>query len=97
MTLFTEMESPEELEFRSIEERFTAEDAQLDALIASGMWLFATQADFPPAAEATNGRVVHSHADGAIFFAHAGAWHQVANEPDLQTVNRLVGFRSRHP
>ena len=79
------MESPEELEFRSIEERFTAEDAQLDALIASGMWLFATQADFPPAAD-NHGRVVHSHADGAIFFAHAGAWHQVANEADLQTV-----------
>ena len=85
VTLFTDMESPEELEFRSIEERFTAEDAQLDALIASGMWLFATQADFPPAAD-NHGRVVHSHADGAIFFAHAGAWHQVANEADLQTV-----------
>ena len=85
VALFTEMESPEELEFRSIEERFTAEDAQLEALIASGMWLFATQADFPPAAD-NHGRVVHSHADGAIFFAHAGAWQQVANEADLQTV-----------
>ena len=78
------MESPEELEFRSIEDRLNLEAEQLDALIASGMWLFADQAAFPPAAD-NHGRVVHSHADGAIFFAHAGAWHQVANEVDLQT------------
>ena len=83
-TLFTEMESPEELEFRSIEDRLNLEAEQLDALIASGMWLFADQAAFPPAAD-NHGRVVHSHADGAIFFAHAGTWHQVANEADLQT------------
>jgi hypothetical protein len=62
----------------------TAEEQRVDALIASGMWLFATQADFPDAAN-NHGRVVHSHADGAIFYAHAGAWHQVAKEVDLQT------------
>ena len=62
----------------------TAEEQRVDALIASGMWLFATQGDFPAAAD-NHGRVVHSHADGAIFFAHAGTWHQVAKEVDLQS------------
>ena len=85
VTLFGAIESPEEIEFQSIEDRLNLSDAQLDQLIASGMWLFATQADFPPAAD-NHGRVVHSHADGAIFFAHAGTWNQVANEADLQTV-----------
>ncbi len=84
VALFTNVESPEEVEFQSIEARLNLEASQLDALIASGMWLFPTQADFPPAAD-NHGRVVHSHADGAIFFAHAGTWNQVANEADLQT------------
>ena len=62
----------------------TAEEQRVDALIASGMWLFADQASFPAAAD-NHGRVVHSHADGAIFYAHGGMWHQVAKEVDLQT------------
>ena len=62
----------------------TAEEQRVDALIASGMWLFADQAAFPPAAD-NHGRVVHSHADGAIFYAHGGMWHQVAKEVDLQS------------
>ena len=62
----------------------TAEEQRVDALIASGMWLFADQASFPPAAD-NHGRVVHSHADGAIFYAHGGMWHQVAKEVDLQS------------
>ena len=61
-----------------------AEAARVDALIASGMWLFDDQASFPPAAD-NHGRVVHSHADGAIFYAHGGVWHQVAKEVDLQS------------
>ena len=61
-----------------------AEAARVDALIASGMWLFDDQASFPDAA-ANHGRVVHSHADGAIFYAHGGMWHQVAKEVDLQS------------
>ena len=84
VALFGTIESPEEIEFQSIEDRLNLNDSQLDQLIASGMWLFATQADFPPAAD-NHGRVVHSHADGAIFFSHAGTWNQVANEADLQT------------
>ena len=62
----------------------TAEEQRVDALIASGMWLFADQASFPDATT-NHGRVVHSHADGAIFYAHGGMWHQVAKEVDLQT------------
>ena len=62
----------------------TAEEQRVDALIASGMWLFADQAAFPDAAT-NHGRVVHSHADGAIFYAHGGMWHQVAKEVDLQS------------
>ena len=38
-----------------------------------------------PAAADNHGRVVHSHADGAIFYAHGGMWHQVAKEVDLQS------------
>nr|BDD46128.1 hypothetical protein 27 [bacterium] len=90
-TLFATVESPEEVEFQSIEDRLNLEADQLDQLIASGMWLFATQADFPPASE-NHGRVVHSHADGAVFFSHAGAWHQIAKEDDLQTaIDSLAG------
>ena len=84
VALFGTIESPEELEFQSIEDRLNLNDSQLDQLIASGMWLFATQADFPPAAD-NHGRVVHSHADGAMFYSHAGAWNQLASEADLQT------------
>ena len=62
----------------------TAEEQRVDALIASGMWLFDDQASFPDATT-NHGRVVHSHADGAIFYAHGGMWHQVAKEVDLQT------------
>ena len=62
----------------------TAEEQRVDALIASGMWLYADQASFPSAAD-NHGRMVHSHADGAMFYAHGGMWHQVAKEVDLQT------------
>ena len=72
----------------------TNEEARVDDLIASGMWLFATQADFPDAAT-NHGRVVHSHADGAIFYAHGGMWHQVAKEVDLQsTISSLASEAS---
>ena len=60
-----------------------AEVGRVDNLIATGMWLFADQASFPAAAD-NHGRVVHSHADAAIFYAHGGMWHQVAKEVDLQ-------------
>ena len=61
----------------------TAEEQRVDALIASGMWLYASQADFPSAAD-NHGRVVHSHADGAIFYAHGGVWHKIENEAEAE-------------
>ena len=74
----------------------TAEEQRVDALIASGMWLFADQACFPAAAD-NHGRVVHSHADGAIFYAHGGMWHQVAKEVDLQTTIDSVANEATAP
>ena len=66
-----------------------AEIARVDALIASGMWLYADQAAFPPAAD-NHGRVVHSHADGAIFYAHGGMWHKIENEAEARSCSRCL-------
>ena len=45
---------------------------------------FANQAAFPDAASsAVHGGVAHSHADGAMFFAHGGSWQKLANSADL--------------
>ena len=66
-----------------------AEIARVDALIASGMWLYADQAAFPSAAD-NHGRVVHSHADGAIFYAHGGMWHKIENEAEAQAARDLI-------
>ena len=59
-----------------------AEQTRVDALIASDMWLFDDQASFPAAAD-NHGRVVHSHADGAQFFAHGGAWIRLATSSEV--------------
>ena len=45
-------------------------------------FLYADQAAFPAAAD-VHGAIAHSHADGAIYFAHAGAWHKLANDVDV--------------
>ena len=66
-----------------------AEAARVDALIASGMWLYADQAAFPPAAD-NHGRVVHSHADGAIYYSHAGAWHKIENEAEAEAARAAL-------
>ena len=47
---------------------------------------FANQSDFPDAVE-YHGAVAHSHADGAMYFAHGGAWVKLANESDIQSVD----------
>ena len=90
--LFSTVESPEELEFQSIEDRFALEETQLDALVASGMWLFADQAAFPAAAD-NHGRVVHSHADGAMFYSHAGAWHKLESEAASNAADAVLSGR----
>ena len=47
-------------------------------------FLYADQAAFPAAAD-VHGAIAHSHADGAVYFAHAGTWHKLANDADLLT------------
>ena len=45
---------------------------------------FANQGAFPDASSAdVHGGVAHSHADGAMFFAHGGSWEKLANSADL--------------
>ena len=45
---------------------------------------FANQAAFPDASSsAVHGGVAHSHADGAMFFAHNGTWNELANASDV--------------
>ena len=66
-----------------------AETARVDALIASGMWLYADQSAFPAAAD-NHGRVVHSHADGAQFYAHGGAWVKLATDAQITAVQTDV-------
>ncbi len=83
------LETASETETSTREADIAAETARVDALIASGMWLFATQADFPSAMD-NHGRVVHSHADGAIFYAHGGMWHKIENEAEAQAARDLI-------
>ena len=67
----------------------TAEEQRVDALIASGMWLFADQAAFPPAAD-NHGRVVHSHADASMYYSHGGMWHKIEREDEAQAARDLI-------
>lgn len=43
---------------------------------------FANQLAFPVAG-ASHGAIVHSHADGRMYFAHGGAWNALANVTDI--------------
>ena len=49
---------------------------------------FANQAAFPDAST-SHGAVAHSHADGAMFFAHGGVWNKIANAADIPPINNL--------
>jgi hypothetical protein len=44
--------------------------------------LFSNQAAFPSAAS-NHGAIAHSHADGAMYFAHNSVWNKLANDSDL--------------
>ena len=56
---------------------------------------FANQAAFPDAASpAVHGGVAHSHADGAMFFAHNGTWNEMANSADLSNYVPLGSWDS---
>lgn len=56
---------------------------------------FANQAAFPDAT-ANHGAVAHSHADGAMYFAHGGVWSKLANDSeipvDVSELNNDVGY-----
>jgi len=59
---------------------------------------YATQADFPSAAGIEeHGMIVHSHADGKMFFAHGGAWVPLANEQVLVLPYDMPFFISGNP
>ena len=52
-------------------------------------FMYANQAAFPDAGT-YHGAVAHSHADGAMYFAHGGAWHKIANDADLLTLSAAL-------
>lgn len=45
-------------------------------------FLYSNQGSFPNAST-YHGAIAHSHADGAMYFAHAGSWHKLANDAAL--------------
>ena len=45
---------------------------------------YANQAAFP-SATTYHGAIAHSHSDGAMYFAHGGAWHRLANSDDPES------------
>jgi len=55
-----------------------ADDGAITAPAAASVipFYYATQASFPSAAT-YHGAIAHSHADGAIYFAHAGSWVKI--------------------
>jgi len=58
---------------------------------------FANQAAFPPAAT-SHGAVAHSHADGAMYFAHGGSWVRLLEDggplgtPSSGTLTNATGL-----
>lgn len=46
---------------------------------------FATQSDFPDATT-YHGALAHSHADGKMYFAHAGSWVELALASDVTSI-----------
>jgi hypothetical protein len=47
-------------------------------------FLYSSQASFPPAS-LFHGAMAHSHADGAMYFAHGGSWVELSNRDDVDT------------
>jgi len=58
---------------------------------------FANQAAFP-SASTYHGAIAHSHADGAMYFAHSGSWVRITNDggplgtPSSGTATNLTGL-----
>ena len=55
-----------------------AEDLQI-------VHVYSATGDLPSASD-NHGMIAHVHGEGAMFFAHAGAWVELANEADLPVV-----------
>ena len=49
-------------------------------------FLYANQNDFPNAST-YHGAIAHSHADGAMYFAHSGSWNKIPTATDVATAN----------
>jgi hypothetical protein len=49
-------------------------------------FLYANQNDFPNAST-YHGAIAHSHADGAMYFAHSGSWNKIPTSTDVATAN----------
>ena len=64
----------------------------VDDQISSDMWLFSNQSEFPSAAD-NHGRVVHSHSDGAMFYAHAGQWIELTTKSYADSADSVLNTR----
>jgi hypothetical protein len=49
-------------------------------------FLYANQNDFPNAST-YHGAIAHSHADGAMYFAHSGSWNKIPTSTDVASAN----------
>lgn len=64
----------------------------VDGKISSDMWLFSNQSEFPSAAD-NHGRVVHSHSDGAMFYAHGGQWIELTTKSYTDSADSVLDTR----
>ncbi len=53
---------------------------------------YANQAAFPSATD-YHGAVAHSHADGAMYYAHGGNWIEMAKDSDVTTNATAIGTK----
>ena len=68
-----------------------AQGALADSAIQPGVVnpvYFANQAAFPDA-NTNHGAIAHSHADGAMYFAHGGVWNRMANTSEIPAINNI--------
>ena len=54
--------------------------------VSKTRFYYANQSDFPNATT-YHGAIGHSHADGAMYFAHGGAWVKIPTTSDITTSN----------
>ena len=58
-------------------------------------FLYPDQSSFPSAAT-YHGAIAHSHADGAMYFAHSGVWNKLANDGTLTDGTSTLTFDSNN-